>query len=149
MFTQCLNMFHYFPFHTVPFFAVQSVAHPPPSEWQRQEMGGFVNSAPSLQPLKVLRPPTSNPYSPSFLLPQPLLPGSHPCSATAPWLFFSVPCSLPTSSSLILKTQLEPGHLIALLVTGQLRGPFSLRPFLLSCVSVAFSSFSSAYPAAQ
>lgn len=108
-----------------------------------------MNSAPSLQPLKVLSPPTSNPYSPSFLMPQPPLPGSHPCSATASWLFFSVPSSLPTSSSLILKTQLELGHLLALLVTGQLRGPFSLRPFLLSCVSVAFSSFSSAYPTAQ
>lgn len=108
-----------------------------------------MNSAASLQPLRVLSPPTSNPYSPSFLVPQPFLPGCHPCSATAPWLFFSIPSSLPTSSSLTLKTQLEPGHLLALLVTGQLRGPFFLQPFLLSfCVSVTFSSFS-AYPTAQ
>lgn len=147
MFTQCLKMFHYFPIHIVPFFSGQSVAHHPPSEWHRQEMGGLVNSLPASKPARFwVHPPLISFLSHATAL----LPGSHPCSAAAAaWLFFSVPSSLPTSSSLILKTQLEPGHLIALLVTGQLRGPFSLRPFLLSCVSVAFSSFSSACPTAQ
>lgn len=74
----------------------------------------------NLQPLVVLTPPTSNP----FLL-SPLLPGSHPCSATASWVFFFFLSSLPVSSSLVLlKTQLESCHLLPLLVTGQLKGPF-------------------------